>query len=151
VLASRIIRLDTENTRLAQLLTDLGCPPESGQEGKTEKKPDVISSSTAPNRSDLLTYLTNLDDPVHAMEAAAALLRFGPQITDMLIPLLYQGPHNRRAWIAVLLYELNDPRATKPLSDLLETSETGLRELIWDIRLRFREWRRSTVSSSVAQ
>jgi len=151
VLASRIIRLDTENTRLAQLLTDIGCPAESESGEEKTQKPETMGSSPAPTRSDILKYLTNLDDPMHAMDAAASILRFGPQVTDMLIPLLYQGPQNRRAWVAVLLYELNDPRATKPLSDLLETSETGLRELIWDTRLRFREYRRSGVSSSTAQ
>ena len=151
VLASRIIRLDTENTRLAQLLTDIGCPAESESGEEKTQKPEAMGSSPAPTRSDILKYLTNLDDPMHAMDAAASILRFGPQVTDMLIPLLYQGPQNRRAWVAVLLYELNDPRATKPLSDLLETSETGLRELIWDTRLRFREYRRSGASSTTAQ
>ncbi len=151
VLASRIIRLDTENTRLAQLLTDIGCPPESESGEEKNQKPGTMGSSPAPTRSDISKYLSNLDDPMHAMDAAASILRFGPQVTDMLIPLLYQGPQNRRAWVAVLLYELNDPRATKPLSDLLESSETGLRELIWDTRLRFREYRRSGASSSTAQ
>lgn len=151
VLASRIIRLDTENTRLSQLLTDIGCPHETEAGEEKGIKPGSLDKTPAPNRSDISGFLMNLDDPLYAMDAAASILRFGPQVTDMLIPLLYQGPQTRRAWVAVLLYELNDPRATKPLSDLLESSETGLRELIWDTRLRFREWRRSGVSSTTAQ
>lgn len=147
VLSSRIIRLDTENTRLAQLLAVVGSSADSDTDGEVMKK-GVNTDSPALVRSEISTYLANLDDPLHAMEAAVLILRSGPQVTDILIPLLYQGSQNRRAWIAALLYELNDPRTTKPLSDLLETSETGLRELIWDIRLRFREWKRAESSSS---
>ncbi|NLL09904.1 MAG: hypothetical protein GX268_03245 [Methanomicrobiales archaeon] len=151
VLASRIIRLDTENTRLAQLLADSGSSPDS-QKGREEViSAGVKTPSPALIRSEIFTYLANLDDPLHAMEAAASILRLGPQVTDILIPLLYEGSQNRRAWIAALLYELNDPRTTKPLSDLLETTEIGLRELIWDTRLRFREWKRAGVSSLTAQ
>ena len=148
VLTSRIIRLDTENTCLAQHLATIGSSADSDTDDEEVMKKGVNTASPALVRSEISTYLANLDDPLHAMEAAVLILRSGPQVTDILIPLLYQGPQNRRAWIAALLYELNDPRTTKPLSDLLETSETGLRELIWDIRLRFREWKRAETSSS---
>lgn len=151
VLASRIIRLDTENTHLAQVLADLGSSPDPHAGREEVNNSGVKASSPTLIRSEISTYLANLDDPIHAMEAAASILRLGPHVTDILIPLLYEGSQNRRAWIAALLYELNDPRTTKPLSDLLETSETGLRELIWDTRLRFREWKRAGVSSLTAQ
>ncbi len=149
VLASRIIRLDTENTRLTRLLADVACPRAQPTDGEKKNAFPVLPSGGAV--SDITSCLTHLEDPLHAMEAASSILRLGPHITEQLIPLLYQGSQQRRAWIAVILYELNDPRATKPLSDLLEHSESGLRELIWDMRLRFREWRRSMVFSSVAQ
>lgn len=150
LLASRVIRLDTENTRLAQLLVESGIDEEIIHPSADEIPPDK-NKPAALTISDISAHLSNLEDPVHAMEAAAAILRSGPQVTDILIPLLYRGTLNRRAWIAVMLYELNDPKATKPLSDLLEASESGLRELIWDTRLRFREYRRSGTVSSVAQ
>lgn len=113
--------------------------------------PESTDKKLTPDLSDISAYLSNLDDPLHAMEAAASILRLGSPVTDTLIPLLYRGALNRRAWIAVLFYELNDPKATKSLSDLLDASESGLRELIWDTRLRFREWRRSGSVSSAAQ
>ncbi|MDX8550165.1 hypothetical protein KHC33_08190 [Methanospirillum sp. J.3.6.1-F.2.7.3] len=150
VLASRIIRLDTENTRLVQLLAEGDMKEVSYGDAEKSNPRQIHDKPLIPTNSEFAGYLSNLDDPLHAMEAAASILQYGSQVTDMLIPLLYRGTLNRRAWIAVLLYELNDPRATKPLSDLLEASESGLRELIWDTRLRFREWRRSgTVSSMV--
>lgn len=152
LLASRITRLDTENTRLTELLTESelsfhqnGTVEESGIQTVYPGRKDL------QNSPDISEFLLNLDDPLQAMQAADEILHFGQATVDTLIPMLYRGSINRRAWIAVLLYELNDPRATKPLSDLLESSESGLRELIWDTRIRFREWRRSGIISTVAQ
>jgi len=149
VLSSRFIRLDTENTRLAQLLGVFGAADQISDNANNESLSESTEKKSTPDLLDISTYLSNLDDPLHAMGAAASILRLGSPVTDTLIPLLYRGALNRRAWIAVLLYELNDPKASKPLSDLLDASESGLRELIWDTRLRFREWRRSGSIPSV--
>ena len=151
-LASRIMRLDTENTHLTRLLAE-------SELAEYQRDPTPVTGDrqgwsaeqVSLKPQDISEYLSNLDDPMQAMQAAAEILKLGPQTIEILIPLLYRGPLNRRAWVAVLLYEMNDQRATKPLSDLLDSSESGLRELIWDTRLRFREWRRSNMASSVAQ
>ncbi|NLV26250.1 MAG: hypothetical protein GXY48_03650 [Methanomicrobiales archaeon] len=151
ILSSRIIRLDTENTRLTHILSE-NCPEPGWKDNSDASGNNQVTTLVSDQKisPELSKYLSNLDDPVQAMQAAADILVLGPQIIDHLIPLLYRGTINRRAWIAVLLYEMNDQRATKPLSDLLDSSESGLRELIWDTRLRFREWRRTGIVSTLA-
>ena len=144
VLSSRIIRLDSENTRLSRLLADTGSYRDDKESTNSGSKKESKTRIVSPDISGLLP---NLDDPMQAMEAALKIIRLGNQVVDTLIPLLYRGTLQRRAWVAVILYEINDPKAVKPLSDLLETHDGDLREIIWDIRLRFREWRRVHATS----
>jgi len=139
ILTDRVLKLDTENTRLSKIISAL---PE--YEDKQIKKPENNSEekmlSFPPN---LLILLPLLEDPNNSMEAALEISGMGNNIVDFLIPLLYRGSLERRAWIATILYEINDSRTIKPLTDITESQDTHLRELIWDTRVKFREWKRS--------
>ncbi|MFH0967818.1 MAG: hypothetical protein V1862_09070, partial [Methanobacteriota archaeon] len=100
-------------------------------------KEDVRISASDPRRRDVAAYVADLEDPTRAAEAAEKLTAMGSDVVDLLIPLLHTGSIQRRVWIAVVLYELNDNRATLPLMKLLETPKVHFRELIWEAKNQF--------------
>jgi hypothetical protein len=147
ILSERVIRLDTENTRLSKIL--------AGSTRNGEFLENGINNDNSPKKSskistEILLLLSKLEDPHHSLETALEIIRMGSDIVDLLIPMLYRGNLQRRAWIAAILYEINDPRSVKPLTELLATPDTHLRELIWDTRVKFREWKRTGSISMLA-
>jgi chromosome segregation ATPase len=150
-LSDRLIRLDGENTRLLQALSETSTVSTSLPEKKTGTQPDSPSVQTEipkVQRGEIAALVADLDDPVRAPAAAEQLTAMGGNIVDQLIPLLHSGSIQRRVWIAVVLYELNDNRATLPLMKLLETPKVHFRELIWEAKTRYHS--RAAVSSSAA-
>ena len=147
ILSARLIRLDTENTRLSRVVSESTESEDEvnnkGIKKKTRRKDPIIPS-------DVSVHLSRLDDPNYSMESALELSRMGTHIVDTLIPLLYRGSLQRRAWIAAILYEINDPRISGPLNDVMEEPGGHLRELIWDTRMKFREWKRTGSVSTLA-
>ncbi|WP_319580377.1 hypothetical protein [uncultured Methanospirillum sp.] len=142
-LSENNLRLDAENTRLIQQVSPeppvaalpspvVASEPVSPQ--VTETAPDPGD----PRRKEVLTLATELEDPAMAPDAAAKLAAMGHGIVDHLIPLLHTGSIQRRVWIAVVLYEINDNRATLPLMRLLETPKVHFRELIWEAKNQYR-------------
>lgn len=142
-LSEKILRLDAENTRLIQQGTPevqsvSGPPPPVQVPGK------VIATTSGenadindPGKKEVLALATDLEDPARAAEAAEKLAAMGHAIVDLLIPLLHTGSIQRRVWIAVVLYEINDNRATLPLMKLLETPKVHFRELIWEAKNQY--------------
>jgi DNA repair exonuclease SbcCD ATPase subunit len=137
-LSERLLRLDAENTRLLQNLAHTNRndpvivhPAPLVQSKKHSSVPD-------PRKRDVEILAADLEDPPRAAEAAEKLIAMGSDIVELLIPLLHTGSIQRRVWIAVILYELNDNRATLPLMKLLETPKVHFRELIWEAKNQFK-------------
>ncbi|PKL59958.1 MAG: hypothetical protein CVV33_05160, partial [Methanomicrobiales archaeon HGW-Methanomicrobiales-4] len=136
-LSERLLRLDAENTRLLQNLTKT-IPTDSGIKSDIPSvKEDPPVSVSDPRRRDVTALAVDLENPTRAAEAAEKLTAMGSDVVDLLIPLLHTGSIQRRVWIAVVLYELNDNRATLPLMKLLETPKIHFRELIWEAKNQF--------------
>lgn len=145
-LSDQLVRLDAENTRLQQSLADktMQTTNEVHKEGPIQHD---ISSQVREiqnnKRGEIAPQVADLDDPARAPFAARTLIAMGGDIVDQLIPLLHSGSIQRRVWIAVVLYELNDNRATLPLMKLLETPKIHFRELIWEAKTQYRSHVRS--------
>lgn len=149
-LSENILRLDAENTRLIQQVSSIDQPPvplsnpsPSGVPVTQSKPPVPLSVEPASDLSDIRkkeiqALSSELEDPARATDAAVKLAAMGPDIVDHLIPLLHTGSIQRRVWIAVVLYEINDNRATMPLMRLLETPKVHFRELIWEAKNQYR-------------
>jgi DNA repair exonuclease SbcCD ATPase subunit len=142
-LSDRIFRLDAENTRLLQAISEKNC-----QNVQINGKTDAPAASTDPKRREVFTLIADLEDPSRAAAAAEKLTALGSDIVNLLIPLLHTGSIQRRVWIAVVLYELNDNRATLPLMKLLETPKVHFRELIWEAKNQFQTRRRAGIGSA---
>lgn len=136
-LSERLLRLDAENTRLLQNLTKSTSQDSAGRSDIPPGKADTRESALDPRRRDVAVLAADLEDPTRAAEAAGKLTAMGSDVVDLLIPLLHTGSIQRRVWIAVVLYELNDNRATLPLMKLLETPKVHFRELIWEAKNQF--------------
>jgi len=152
-LTKRVLRLDAENTRLLQDLSRSAAPIPVESRSEPAKKEQETGEQTPaslidPRQKEILDLAAELEDPDRAPEAAKKLADMGNQIVEVLIPLLHSGSIQRRVWIAVVLYEINDNRATLPLMKLLETPKVHFRELIWEAKNQYRSYHRSgTVSA----
>ena len=136
-LSDRLFRLDTENTRLLQALSERTTPSIPSEDTGTEIRsgsPALSVQDSDPRKREIAALVADLEDPSRAAGAAETLAAMGGEIVDHLIPLLHAGSIQRRVWIAVVLYELNDNRATLPLMKLLETPKVHFRELIWEAK-----------------
>lgn len=134
-LSEKVLRLDAENTRLVHLnKPPASCENEPHPSSPLSSASPVITAPMDPRKKEVSLLITDLDDPARAPMAAAKLAGMGPDIVDQMIPLLHTGSIQRRVWIAVVLYEINDNRATLPLMKLLETPKVHFRELIWEAK-----------------
>jgi len=147
-LSENNLRLDAENTRLIQQVSPE--PPVAAlqspvvaSEPVTSHVTETVSDPGDPRRKEVLALAAELEDPAMAPDAAVKLATMGHGIVDHLIPLLHTGSIQRRVWIAVVLYEINDNRATLPLMRLLETPKVHFRELIWEAKNQYRTRMRS--------
>ncbi len=147
-LSENILRLDAENTKLIQQVSHE--PPVASSpsvvvasEPVIPQVPEPAPDPGGPRRKEVLTLAAELEDPAMAPDAAVKLAAMGHGIVDHLIPLLHTGSIQRRVWIAVVLYEINDNRATLPLMRLLETPKVHFRELIWEAKNQYRTRMRS--------
>ncbi|HWQ67544.1 MAG TPA: hypothetical protein VN372_11845 [Methanospirillum sp.] len=131
-LSEKVLRLDAENTRLSSLSTNIqktapGVPEKKSAPPLQIPEPDI-------QRKKMVTLIAALDHPASAPDAARELVAMGSGVVDLLISLLHSGSSQHRVWIAVVLYELHDNRATIPLKKLLETPGVNFREMIWEAR-----------------
>ncbi|MDD1728469.1 MAG: hypothetical protein LUQ50_05300 [Methanospirillum sp.] len=144
-LSKAILRLDAENTRLIQENASEKHPVAASPSQAREPEPEpavpisveISSDINDPLRKEVLLLTGDLEDPARATDAAVKLASMGHAIVDLLIPLLHTGSIQRRVWIAVVLYEINDNRATLPLMRLLETPKVHFRELIWEAKSQY--------------
>lgn len=148
-LSENILRLDAENTRLIQQVSPIDqssallSNPSPSHIPVTQSKSAVhrVLESTPDlsdtRRKEVQILASELEDPARAADAAVKLAAMGQEIVDHLIPLLHTGSIQRRVWIAVVLYEINDNRATLPLMRLLETPKVHFRELIWEAKNQY--------------
>lgn len=149
-LSENILRLDAENTRLIQQVSHIDQPSAPLPNPSASQIPVIQTKSAVPRvveptpdfsdtkRKEVQILASELEDPARAADAAVKLATMGPEIVDNLIPLLHTGSIQRRVWIAVVLYEINDNRATLPLMRLLETPKVHFRELIWEAKNQYR-------------
>ena len=142
-LTEKVLRLDAENTRLLQTVSQTTSPvppvaPASRSEKDIEKSDDTPVPVLDHRKREVIALAADLEDPSRAPEAAEKLAGMGSSVVDLLIPLLHTGSIQKRVWIAVVLYELNDNRATLPLMKLLETPKVHFRELIWEAKNQYR-------------
>lgn len=107
----------------------------------------VVSDHPKPDPR-VAGLIADLEDPSRAPEATANLIRLGEGIVDTLISLLHSGSIQRRVWVAVALYEINDNRATAPLVSFLENPSNRFRELIWEAKVRYQQYKRSALIPS---
>jgi len=146
LLSENILRLDAENTRLVQEASSVKPAISSPVSTSSTKAPKLPVLPTAkkptefsdPTKNAVITLVGELEDPATAPDAAVRLTTLGHDVVDHLIPLLHTGSIQRRVWIAVVLYEINDNRATLPLMRLLETPKVHFRELIWEAKNQYR-------------
>ena len=149
ILSENIMRLDAENTRLIQQISPLGqssvplpnpSPPHipvTQSKSVVSRTLESTSDLSDSRRKEVQILSSELEDPALAADAAVKLAAMGQEIVDHLIPLLHTGSIQRRVWIAVVLYEINDNRATLPLMRLLETPKVHFRELIWEAKNQY--------------
>jgi chromosome segregation ATPase len=136
-LSERLLRLDAENTRLIQALSQATTHGICVQSDESGLEPDKSAIVPDARKRELSAYVVDLEDPTRAAGAAENLIAMGCDIVEHLIPLLHTGSIQRRVWIAVVLYEFNDNRATLPLMKLLETPKVHFRELIWEAKNQY--------------
>lgn len=144
----KILRLDEENTRLVQTASrvadaDTISSPRIDPVVPPGEPVPLPASLQDPRRRDVFLLAADLEDSSRAPEAAEKLVRMGSDVVDILIPLLHTGSIQRRVWLAVILYEINDNRATLPLMKLLETPKFHFRELIWEAKKEYRTRRKT--------
>lgn len=148
-LSEKVLRLDAENTRLIQNSMPVVTQHASDKQHYSLPVTPPVGAPHPldPRKREVAVLTADLEDPARAAEAAEKLAGLGNDIVDLLIPLLHTGSIQRKVWIAVVLYEINDNRATLPLMKLLETPKVHFRELIWEAKNQLHTRSRAGISS----